>query len=165
VVYRFPSSTPRGVRKETGSNTSDNEESTESDVQVTNEWEDDPMDVDEVDPLDDPMGIEPWNWNLGWTHGNEQFNFEFVLPRTNFVSPRVALQGAMRVEEEVPVVPNIINDPIPVGDEARELPVNAPAYDRPQVLLAPNQRAAQAVLDDDHGEENEDILAEILGDF
>jgi hypothetical protein len=35
----------------------------------------------------------------------------------------------------------------------------------PQVELARPQRAAEAVLDDDHNGENEDILAEILGDL
>jgi hypothetical protein len=163
VVYR--PSILRDVRKDAGSFPSGNEERTESDGQVAIEQEDDPMDVDEVDPCYDPMDVDPWNWNLDWTHGNEQFNFEFVLPRTNFVSPRVAIEGVMRVEEEVPVVPDVIHDPIPVGDEARELPVDAPAFDTPRVVLDPNQRAAQAVLDDDHGGENEDVLAEILGDF
>jgi hypothetical protein len=38
VVYRFYSSTTRGVRKVAGSDSSGNEESTESDNQVTNEW-------------------------------------------------------------------------------------------------------------------------------
>jgi hypothetical protein len=71
VVYRLPSSITRDVRKETDSDSFGNEESTESDDQVANEWEHDPMDVDEVDPLDDPKDIEPWNWNLGWTSGNE----------------------------------------------------------------------------------------------
>jgi hypothetical protein len=163
VVYR-PSIT-RDVRKDAGSFPSDNEDSTESDGQVANEWEDDPMDVDEVDPCYDPMDIEPWNWNLGWTSGNEQFNFEFVLPRANFVGAGVAVAGTTRVEEEEHVVPDVINDPIPVGDGARELPVNAPAFDTPQVLPDPNQRAAQAVLDNDRERETEDVLAEILGDF
>jgi hypothetical protein len=110
------------------------------------------------------MDIEPWNWNLGRTFGTEQFNFEFVLPRANFAGAGVALQGDGIVEEEA-VVPEIIHDPIPVGDRARELPVHAPALDTPQVLPDPPQRAAQAVLDDDLRREIEDVLAEILGDF
>jgi hypothetical protein len=63
------------------------------------------------------------------------------------------------------VVPDIINDPIPVGDGARDLPVHTPALDIPQVELARSQRAAETVLDDDHDGENEDILAEILRDL
>jgi hypothetical protein len=43
VVYRLPSSTTRGVLKETGSDSFGNEESTESDDQVTDEWQDDPV--------------------------------------------------------------------------------------------------------------------------
>jgi hypothetical protein len=165
VVYRLPSSITRDVRKVAGSSPSDNEDSTESDGQVANEWEDDPMDVDEVDPCYDPMDIEPWNWNLDWSSGNEQFNFEFVLPHANFVGTGVAVAGTTRAEEEEHVVPDVIHDPIPVGDGARELPVNAPAFDTPQVIPDPNQRAAQAVLDNDLEREIEDVLAEILGDF
>jgi hypothetical protein len=165
VVYRLPSSITRDVRQVAGSSPSDNEDSTESDGQVVNECDDDPMDVDEVDPCCDPMDIEPWNWNLDWSSGNEQFNFEFVLPRANFVGTGVVFAGQTHVEEDEHVVPDIINDPIPVGDEARELPVHAPALDTPQVLPTRPQRAAEAVLDDDHDGENEDVLAEILGDL
>jgi hypothetical protein len=165
VVYRLPSSITRDVRKVAGSYPADNEDQTESVGQIAIE-QDDPMDVDEVDPLYEPMDIDPWNWNLGWTSGHGQFNFEFALPhRTVFDSSRVTFEGASSVADPETVVSNVINDPIPVGDGARELPVNAPAFDTPRVLPARPQRAAQAVLGDDHGRENEDILAEILGDF
>jgi hypothetical protein len=165
VVYRLHSSTTRGVRKVTGSYPADSEDQTESVGQIAIEQED-PMDVDEVDPLYEPMDIDPWNWNLDWSLGHERFNFEFVLPqRTVSDSSRVTFKGAPSVADPEPVVPNVTHDPIPVGDGARDLPVSAPALDIPRVLPARPQRAAEAVLGDDHGRENEDVLAEILGDL
>jgi hypothetical protein len=44
------------------------------------------------------------------------------------VGTGLAFAGQTYVEEGEHVVPDIINDPIPVGDGARDLPVHAVVY-------------------------------------